>query len=120
MSLEAFFEEDDPKVNDVQTLSEKIKQRRTQMLMHSYIYYHLDDNIVSDDKWQQWANELASLQEMWNTLGMAKKIDFYDEAFGDWTGASGAFLPFDDWVKEKAEKLLRYNQEEAINKLSVA
>lgn len=114
MSLLDFLEDEpeDPMVNAVQTLSEKIRQRRHQMLIHSYIYYHLDDNIVSDDKWQQWADELVSLQEMWNTLGMTKKIDFYDEAFADWTGASGAFLPFDDWVKEKAKQLIAYRDSE--------
>ena len=88
------------------TLSEKIRQRRTQILVHSYIYYHMDTNVVSDDMWQQWADELVSLQEMWETLGMTKKINFYDEAFADWTGASGAFLPFDPWVKERAINLL--------------
>ncbi len=108
-TLDAFFEdEDDPKVNAVQTLSEKIRQRRIQMLVHSYLYYELDDNVVDDHKWQQWADELVELQK--------QKIDigFYDDAFRDWTGASGAFLPFDKWVKERAKKLLQYKQNEAI------
>ena len=108
-TLDAFFEdEDDPKVNAVQTLSENIRQRRIQMLVHSYLYYELDDNVVDDHKWQQWADELVELQK--------QKIDigFYDDAFRDWTGASGAFLPFDKWVKERAKKLLQYKQNEAI------
>ena len=29
-------------------IKEKIKQRRTQMLVHSCIYYELNDNIVPD------------------------------------------------------------------------
>jgi hypothetical protein len=93
-------EDDDPMVNAVQTLSEKIRQRRIQMLVHSYIYYHMDDNIVSDDKWQQWADELTELQKRKQNIG------FYDKEFADWSGASGAFLPFDPWVKERAKKLL--------------
>lgn len=106
MSLEAFFEDsDDPKVNMVQTLSEKIKQRRTQMLVHSYLYYELDDIIIDDHKWQEWADELVELHKQKSVIG------FYDEAFSDWTGASGAFLPFDTWVKEKAKKLLQYKGE---------
>jgi hypothetical protein len=102
MSLLDFIEtdDDDPMVNAVQTLSEKIRQRRIQMLVHSYIYYHMDDNVVSDDKWQQWADELVELQKRKQTIG------FYDKAFIDWTGASGAFLPFDPWVKERAKNLL--------------
>ena len=102
MSLLEFLEpeDDDPMVNAVQTLSEKIRQRRIQMLVHSYIYYHMDSNIVSDDKWQQWADELTELQKRKQIIG------FYDKEFADWSGASGAFLPFDPWVKERAKNLL--------------
>ena len=107
-TLDAFFEDDDPMVNAVQTLSEKIRQRRIQMLVHSYLYYELDEIIVDDHKWQQWADELVELQKQKTDIG------FYDEAFSDWTGASGAFLPFDDWVKERAKKLLQYKQQEDI------
>ncbi len=103
-TLDAFFadDEDDPKVNAVQTLSEKIRQRRIQMLVHSYLYYEMDENVIDDHKWQVWADELVELQKQKATIG------FYDEAFADWTGASGAFLPFDPWVKERAKKLLHY------------
>lgn len=68
------------------------------MLVHSYLYYVMDHNIVSDDKWQQWANELAELQK--------EKIDigFYDDAFRDWNGSTGMHLPFDDWVVKRAKK----------------
>lgn len=107
-TLDAFFEDDDPMVNSVQTLSEKIKQRRIQMLVHSYLYYEMDENVVDDHKWQQWADELVELQKQKSTIG------FYDEAFSDWTGASGAFLPFDDWVKERAKNLLYYKQDQDI------
>lgn len=103
VTLDAFFENDDPMVNDIQTLSEKIKQRRTQMLVHSYLYYVKDENIISDEKWQQWADELVELQKQ------KLEIGFYDEAFKDWTGATGMHLPFDKWVKHRAEKLLEYN-----------
>lgn len=91
---------DDPMVNEVQTLSEKIRQRRIQMLVHSYLYYVLDENVVDDHKWQQWADELTELQKQ------KKVIGFYDEAFSDWTGATGTHLPFDSWVVQRAKKLL--------------
>lgn len=87
-------------VNAVQTLSEKIRQRRTQMLVHSYLYYEMDENVIDDHKWQEWADELVELQKQ------RKDIGFYDAAFADWTGASGAFLPFDEWVKKRAKDLL--------------
>ena len=41
----------------------KIRQRRSQMLIHSCLYYEMDDSIVSDDQWQQWADELEVLQK---------------------------------------------------------
>ena len=44
------------------TVKEIIRQRRSQMLVHSYLYYRLDKPIISDDTWQKWANELAELQ----------------------------------------------------------
>ena len=93
--------DDDPMVNDIQTLSEKIRQRRTQMLVHSYLYYVLDDNVIDDGKWQEWADELTELQKR------KKVIGFYDEAFADWNGATGTHLPFDPWVIDRAKALLR-------------
>lgn len=87
----------------IQTFEEKIKQRRSQMLIHSYIYYILDDSIVSDDKWQEWADELAILQneEEYPMIG------WYDKEFRDWTGETGYHLPRDPWIAEKATYLLR-------------
>jgi hypothetical protein len=95
---------DDPMVNEIQTLSEKIRQRRTQMLIHSYLYYVLDENVVDDGKWQQWADELVELQKQ------RKDIGFYDEVFADWSGATGTHLPFDKWVVDRAKWLLHYKE----------
>jgi len=91
-----------------QTVKEKIRQRRSQMLVHSCLYYEMDESIVSDDKWQQWANELALLQdENPNDCN----IDFYDKEFEDWTGASGAFLPLNDpKVRSKAAYILKISE----------
>ena len=95
--LDSFFDE---MVNEVQTLDEKIKQRRIQMLIHSYLYYVADNPIIDDDTWQRWADELTELQKQKMTIG------FYDEAFADWSGATGMHLPTDGWVSAKAEKML--------------
>lgn len=88
----------------------KIRQRRSQMLVHSYIYYVLDDNMVSDDKWQQWANELRDLQKMYPNCC---KIEFYDKAFADWNGDTGAMLPLrDPYVIQKATYIYDYWRKE--------
>lgn len=84
----------------VRTLEEKIRQRRSQMLIHSYLYYWLDSPVVSDDKWQQWADDLAELQER------KTKIGFYDKVFADWDGSTGMHLPRDEFVQRKAKMLL--------------
>lgn len=85
----------------MQTLPEKIKQRRAQMLIHSHIYYRLNDSIVSDHTWQRWADELVQLHAQ-----HPDPIGFYDHAFDSWDGSTGYHLPCDEWIKAKADVLL--------------
>lgn len=102
MSLEALFETEEEPV--LQTIEEKIRQRRAQMLIHSCIYYELNDNIVSDHKWQQWADELEKLQR---ENPSKCNIGFFDKEFKDWTGATGNHLPHrNSWVMRKAQSIL--------------
>lgn len=48
------------------------------MLVHSYIYYELNDNIISDSTWSKWAVELADLQNKYSEI--AKTVE-WSEAF---------------------------------------
>ena len=99
MSLENFFAE-----SDDEKIKAKIKQRRAQMLIHSCIYYELDDNIVSDHRWQSWADELESLQR--NNPNCCN-IGFFDSEFANWTGATGNHLPHrHPWVLAKAQYII--------------
>ena len=75
------------------TVRQIIKQRRAQMLIHSCLYYKFDTPIISDDKWQEWANELRDLQQ--NNPDDCK-INFYDKHFKDWNGDTGFHLPIKD------------------------
>lgn len=61
------------------------------MLVHSYIYYDLNNNLVSDSQWSQWAVELKELQEKYPEI---EKFVPYREGFEDWDASSGAFLPY--------------------------
>lgn len=61
------------------------------MLVHSYIYYELNDNIISDNTWSKWAVELADLQNKYSVI--AKTVE-WSEAFKNWDGSTGAFFAF--------------------------
>jgi hypothetical protein len=73
------------------TIAEKIQRRRYQILVHSYIYYEMNENIISDSQWSQWAMELVDLQVKYPEL--AKSV-VYSEDFMDWDGSSGAFFDY--------------------------
>lgn len=74
-------------------IAEKIQQRRYQMLVHSYIYYEMNENIVSDSQWSKWAVELADLQKKYPEIASQVR---YANDFADWDGSSGAFLTYVD------------------------
>lgn len=77
------------------------------MLVHSCIYYELNQNFISDKKWDEWAKELVQLQKDYPDI--SEKVIWYD-AFKDWDASTGAFLPIKDgWVVNKAKKLLFRN-----------
>lgn len=99
MNLDDFIEQP-----IVQTVEQKIRQRRAQMLVHSCIYYELNSNVVSDHQWQAWADELQALQAAHPDK---TKIGFFDWEFRDWTGATGNHLPHrHPWVYSKAQYIL--------------
>lgn len=80
----------------------RIMHLRRLLLIHSYLYYVLDDPAVPDNVWQAWADELASINQ---------DVGFYDEAFKDWNGSTGYHLPFEDrWVISKALQINRLNE----------
>jgi NAD-dependent DNA ligase len=108
MNLFDFIEDEKPAVEQppVQTLKEKVRQRRAQMLIHSCIYYELNETVVDDHTWQRWADELEQLQKQNPELLV---IDFFDHEFKDWDGATGAHLPHrHPWVYNKALQILNH------------
>ena len=84
-------------------IAEKIQQRRYQMLVHSCLYYHLNQNIISDKQWDAWARELRDLQNQYPEI--SKQVTLY-EYFRDWDASTGAFLPItESWVIVKARQV---------------
>lgn len=89
---------------DFLKIAETIQQRRYQLLVHSCIYYELNNNIISDKKWDEWARELRDLQNKYPDI--SSRVVLY-EAFKDWDASTGAFLPIkEDWVIQRAKWLL--------------
>lgn len=85
-------------------IAEKIQQRRYQMLIHSCLYYHLNQNVISDKQWDEWARELRDLQNEYPDI--SSQVILYDE-FKDWDASTGAFLPIEEpWVVKAAKKFL--------------
>lgn len=81
-------------------VADKILRLRLRLLVHSCIYYKFDQNIISDMAWDKMAKELVQLQKDYPEI--SNKVEWY-EAFSDWDGSTGAFLPLDDpWVIRKA------------------
>ena len=45
-----------------------IKRRRLQLIVHSCIYYRLNDNLISDATYDKWARELAKLHQKYGVI----------------------------------------------------
>ena len=87
------------------SVAELIKRRRLQILVHSCLYYELDNNIISDEMYDKWAIELEKLMK--ENPGVYS--DRFDMAFSNWDSSSGFDLPLrDPWVIWKAKQLLKH------------
>lgn len=91
-------------------IKELIKRRRRQILVHSYIYYILNDNIITDSQWSAWAEELEQLQKDYPQE--SSEVELYEE-FKKFDHSTGANLDYSncDWVHSKALQLIRYAHE---------
>ena len=91
-----------------QTITEKIQQRRYQMLVHSYLYYELGENIISDYDFDYWAKELVDLQEQYPEE--SKQARYYEE-FKNFDGSSGFDLPYlYENIQKRGNQLLEYHR----------
>ena len=89
---------------DFLKIAETIQQRRFQLLVHSCIYYELNQNLISDKKWDEWARELRDLQNKYPDI--SSRVILYED-FKDWDASTGAFLPIKQpWVIQRAKWLL--------------
>ena len=84
-------------------IAELITRRRRQVLVHSIIYYRLNDNIISDDQWAAWALELEDLQALYPEI--ADQCPYAD-GFRDFDHSTGMSLPLEDRDAVRVAQLL--------------
>ena len=65
----------------------RINQLRREILVHSVIYYRLNDNIISDEEWSLRAKELYDLQNKYPEIakrGVEIAIEENEKTATDW------------------------------------
>lgn len=81
-----------------------INRRQRQILLHSYIYYDLDKNIISDHIFDKWCFELVDLVNRYPKEN--KQSEFYSD-FIDFDGSTGMDLCYKQpWTMYWAEVFL--------------
>jgi hypothetical protein len=101
--MEYFFKNGDPVPIDA-----LIKQRRRQLTVHSFGYYRMSDNIVSDHTFDRWCNELVELQTKYPDI--AEQVELH-EYFKDFDGSTGYDLPTHlPWVSSVWFKLKEWTK----------
>lgn len=81
-----------------------IYRRRQQILVHSVLYYRMNENLIDDATWSRWAFELEDLQSRYpkiaKTVPLHKEVENFDHS-------TGSDLPLDNsWAINKAKYLL--------------
>ena len=83
-------------------VADAILRRRMQMLMHSYIYYKMDMNLISDREFEMWGKDLGRLHADYPEN--ASQVE-YAEAFKDWDASTGFHLPANEQIVRIAHRL---------------
>lgn len=78
------------------------------MLVHSYIYYKMNTNLIEDHTFDKWCRELVQLHIKYPT---ESKSCMFQKAFQGWSGFSGYDLFSKDthaeqWASNKAKQLM--------------
>ncbi|MDS9997112.1 DNA ligase LigA-related protein [Bacillus atrophaeus] len=87
---------------------ELIGRRRRQILVHSFLYYQLNENIIVDHTFDLWSKELVQLQEKYPEE--SRQAVYYAE-FTKFDGSSGYDLPYSlPEIQSTGHKLLDYHK----------
>lgn len=72
---------------------ERIDFLQRYIIVHSYIYYELNDNVISDRQYDAKAKELARLKNHYPELWM--KSEYYKQFGDDYNGSTGFTFWYD-------------------------
>lgn len=83
-----------------------ISRRERQIIVHSYIYYELNENIIEDNLWGKWAQELS---ELIKEHPVEFKVSPYYKQFKKFNPSTGygIYKGVEDWAERKAKYLLK-------------
>lgn len=91
---------------EAEWVKERIEYLRKKLLVHSIIYYRLDENLISDEKWAEWALELEHLTKEYPHIA---RDAFLAEGFRGFDHSTGYNLPLETpWAVQKAIDLVEY------------
>ncbi|WP_137743397.1 DNA ligase LigA-related protein [Robertmurraya siralis] len=94
-------------------IEELIHRRRRQILIHSYLYYEMNTNLIDDHTYDLWTKQLAELQKQ--HPNESKNIDFYYDIFVDFDGSTGFHLPKEAWMHDVCLRLINEHKRRTIN-----
>jgi hypothetical protein len=87
-------------------IEELICRRRKQILVHSYLYYEMNNNVISDHTYDEWCKELADLQK--HHPIESNNVPFYRDSFEGYDGSTGFHLPKEAWMHDIGFRMLMY------------
>lgn len=73
------------------------------IILHSYIYYELDDNVISDQAYDKKSKELVQYKNEYPDLW--KSSEYYKQFGDDYNGSTGFTLYHD--LNEKQQEIIR-------------
>lgn len=96
----------DFQLDGTQSCGDRIQHLRMRVLVHSYLYYEMNQNILTDREFDTLAYELVELQKLYPAVSEA--VWYERDAFRDFDGSTGFDLPFrqNEVVQQIAEILL--------------
>lgn len=96
------------KFKEGMTSKEKVEAIQRQILVHSMIYYNLNDSVISDKKFDKLCRLLVRKMEQYGPKKMAKTE--YGYVFHDFDGSTGFDLTdrLSSEDREKIERIARF------------